>query len=262
MVGLDACATRTVDPDRVAHVRERLVGIDEATSLAEQFKLLADPTRARLLCALLEGGELCVCDLAETVGVPESSVSHALRLLRTAGDRPQPPAGPDDLLLARRRPRPPAARPLARAPPPRRRGPAMRAAIALVLLGSCSACSRSACASWVQWRRTGSTGFVRDAAGRADRLSASASGLGVVAMRARVRRRRSPTSPACALGRARQRRGRGRRHAARGRRHRAVTSSRSSGWVTRGASASTPTTRTDLVTAACSRSCATRSSPR
>src|SRR3546814_5123395 len=58
---------------------------DEARRLAEQFKLLGDPTRARLLYALLEAGELCVCDLAETIGVPESSVSHALRLLRTAG---------------------------------------------------------------------------------------------------------------------------------------------------------------------------------
>jgi DNA-binding transcriptional ArsR family regulator len=85
VVGLDACANRAADPDRVAAVRARLVGIDEATRLAEQFKLLADPTRARLLCALLEGGELCVCDLADTIGVAESSVSHALRLLRTAG---------------------------------------------------------------------------------------------------------------------------------------------------------------------------------
>lgn len=85
VVGLDTCSTRVVDPDRVASVREHLVDIDEAGRLAEQFKLLADPTRTRLLYALLEAGELCVCDLAETIGVHESSVSHALRLLRTAG---------------------------------------------------------------------------------------------------------------------------------------------------------------------------------
>jgi DNA-binding transcriptional ArsR family regulator len=85
VVGLDACATKLVDPARVAAVQERLVDRAEAGQLAEQFKLLADPTRTRLLYALLEAGELCVCDLAETVGSPESSVSHALRLLRTAG---------------------------------------------------------------------------------------------------------------------------------------------------------------------------------
>jgi DNA-binding transcriptional ArsR family regulator len=57
----------------------------EAAALAETFKLLGDPTRARILYALLEHGELNVSDLADTVEVPETSVSHALRLLRTAG---------------------------------------------------------------------------------------------------------------------------------------------------------------------------------
>ena len=85
VVGFDLCPAQLIDAERVASVRERLVGLEEAGRLAEQFKLLADPTRARLLYALLEAGELCVCDLAETIGVPESSVSHALRLLRTAG---------------------------------------------------------------------------------------------------------------------------------------------------------------------------------
>jgi ArsR family transcriptional regulator, lead/cadmium/zinc/bismuth-responsive transcriptional repressor len=85
VVGLDACSTRSVDPARVAAVRSQLLDLDEASRLAEVFKLLGDPTRARLLSALLEGGELCVCDLAAVTGVPETSVSHALRLLRTAG---------------------------------------------------------------------------------------------------------------------------------------------------------------------------------
>lgn len=85
VVGLDSCERKAIDPDRVAAVAEHLVDADEAAVLAEVFKLLGDPTRTRLLYALLEAGELCVCDLAETVGVPESSVSHALRLLRTAG---------------------------------------------------------------------------------------------------------------------------------------------------------------------------------
>ena len=85
VVGLDACSTRSVDPDRVESVKGRLVDLGEAGRLADLFKLLGDPNRCRILYALLEAGELCVCDLAETVDVPESSVSHALRLLRTAG---------------------------------------------------------------------------------------------------------------------------------------------------------------------------------
>ena len=85
VVGLDACSTREVDAQRVAAVAGRMVGADEASHLADLFKLVSDPNRVRLLYALLEAGELCVCDLAEAVGMADSSVSHALRLLRTAG---------------------------------------------------------------------------------------------------------------------------------------------------------------------------------
>jgi DNA-binding transcriptional ArsR family regulator len=83
--GLDTCALRMVDPDRVAGVRRRLIGLEEAERLAALFRLLGDRSRTRILFALAEAGELCVCDLAAAVGVPEASVSQALRLLRTAG---------------------------------------------------------------------------------------------------------------------------------------------------------------------------------
>lgn len=85
VVGLDACAVRSVDPARVAATREQLLPVDEAERLAELFRLLGDATRTRLLYALLEAGELCVCDVAATIGASETAVSHALRLLRTAG---------------------------------------------------------------------------------------------------------------------------------------------------------------------------------
>ena len=81
----DACSVRIVDADRVAAARARMITGDEATGVTELFRLLGDPTRVRMLYALAEAGELCVCDLAAVVEVPETSVSHALRLLRTAG---------------------------------------------------------------------------------------------------------------------------------------------------------------------------------
>lgn len=83
-IGLDGCAEKIVDPARVTETQKRLITPEEAGQLSELFRLLGDPTRARLLYALLEAGELCVCDLAATVDVPETSVSHALRLLRAA----------------------------------------------------------------------------------------------------------------------------------------------------------------------------------
>ncbi|MCP3973635.1 MAG: helix-turn-helix transcriptional regulator [bacterium] len=63
----------------------RILGLDDAQLLAAQFQLLSDPSRLRIVYALLEGGELCVGDLAELVEVSESATSHQLRQLRLAG---------------------------------------------------------------------------------------------------------------------------------------------------------------------------------
>jgi DNA-binding transcriptional ArsR family regulator len=64
---------------------ERLPDLEEAGHLAEMFRLLGDPTRVRILYALLESGEMCVCHLAAVVGTNETKVSQAMRLLRAAG---------------------------------------------------------------------------------------------------------------------------------------------------------------------------------
>jgi DNA-binding transcriptional ArsR family regulator len=80
----DACEVTLVDADRVQAARGKLPTASEIDRLADWFRLLGDPTRARILYALLEAGELCVCDLAATVDVVESTVSHSLRWLRAA----------------------------------------------------------------------------------------------------------------------------------------------------------------------------------
>lgn len=49
--------------------------------IIETFEALADPTRARILYALIQQ-PLCVRDLAILVGISESGVSHQLRFLR------------------------------------------------------------------------------------------------------------------------------------------------------------------------------------
>ena len=76
---------RMVHPERVEATRADLLTGEEASELAERFKLLADAGRLRMIYALLEAGELCVCDLAATVGASESATSHQLRQLRLAG---------------------------------------------------------------------------------------------------------------------------------------------------------------------------------
>lgn len=83
--GLDGCAIAESDPGRVEAVAGSLIDVDVAGDLAELFRLLGDPTRVRILFALLEAGELCVCDVAAVVETSETKVSQAMRLLRSAG---------------------------------------------------------------------------------------------------------------------------------------------------------------------------------
>ena len=50
-------------------------------AIAELFKGFADSTRVHIL-ALLSRQELCVTDIAETVDVSQSAISHQLRILK------------------------------------------------------------------------------------------------------------------------------------------------------------------------------------
>jgi ArsR family transcriptional regulator len=63
------------------------VGDDAALEVALRLKALADPARVKLMSLLLStpAGEECSRDLASTVGLTESTVSHHLTQLRRAG---------------------------------------------------------------------------------------------------------------------------------------------------------------------------------
>ena len=80
----DATHPCAPDPgsDRIAALTRALPPESTVEELASVFGLLGDPGRVRLLVTLLEGGEVCVHDLAAVTGQSESGVSHALRLLR------------------------------------------------------------------------------------------------------------------------------------------------------------------------------------
>ena len=59
----------------------------QAADLARTLKALADPTRLRLvsMVAAHEGGEACVCDLTEPLGLTQPTISHHLKILMDAG---------------------------------------------------------------------------------------------------------------------------------------------------------------------------------
>jgi len=57
---------------------------DTLRPLVDTLKALAHPVRLRIL-ALLQGGELCVCEVAEVLGLASSTVSEHLTALRRTG---------------------------------------------------------------------------------------------------------------------------------------------------------------------------------
>ncbi|SRR6266702_8067776 len=70
-----------IDAEAVQAARSAALPEAHLLLIVETFEALADPTRARILYALIQR-PLCVRDLAILVGVSESGVSHQLRLLR------------------------------------------------------------------------------------------------------------------------------------------------------------------------------------
>jgi ArsR family transcriptional regulator len=67
-------------------VREPL-SMQAATELAGQLKALSDPVRLRLLSVVAShtGGEACVCDISIGIEVGQPTISHHLKVLKTAG---------------------------------------------------------------------------------------------------------------------------------------------------------------------------------
>lgn len=79
-----AYAGTVVDLSAVRAARSALPVGPVLAGLAQVFAALGDPTRLRIVAALTDR-ELCVRDLAATVGQSESAVSHQLGLLRARG---------------------------------------------------------------------------------------------------------------------------------------------------------------------------------
>ena len=60
---------------------------EQAERIAHVFKALGDPTRVKLLSLIAagDGGEACICDLTEPVGLSQPTVSHHMKQLVEAG---------------------------------------------------------------------------------------------------------------------------------------------------------------------------------
>ncbi len=81
LVEEDGCRWRIVHLNRVARARDETIPDHEVDRLVSTYKVMADPTRLKIIMAL-GGGEMCVCDLSAFLGLSESAVSHQLRRLK------------------------------------------------------------------------------------------------------------------------------------------------------------------------------------
>ena len=78
---LECCECIEIHRDLLQRLRENMPDELELYDLAEFFKVFGDSTRIRILSAL-SAAEVCVCDLAEALGMTQSAVSHQLRILK------------------------------------------------------------------------------------------------------------------------------------------------------------------------------------
>lgn len=79
----ECCEEHVTHPDLIRRVTPDLPPEETLYDLAELFKVFGDSTRIRILYVLFES-EVCVCDIAEILGMTQSAISHQLRVLKQA----------------------------------------------------------------------------------------------------------------------------------------------------------------------------------
>ncbi len=83
VLGMECCEQVQVHDALVEQVRVHMPEESELFDLAELFKIFGDSTRIKILYVLFEH-EVCVCDIAELLGMTQSAISHQLRIIKAS----------------------------------------------------------------------------------------------------------------------------------------------------------------------------------
>ncbi len=75
------CECNEVHTDIVKNRKELMPDEETLYDLSDFFKIFGDSTRMSILFAI-DGEPMCVCDIAELLGMTKSAVSHQLKILR------------------------------------------------------------------------------------------------------------------------------------------------------------------------------------
>jgi DNA-binding transcriptional ArsR family regulator len=78
----DACSIPCFKEKLVRKIQKRLPPDDTLEEARSLFAALSDRARLKILIALRDGEELCVCDVAHVLGTTISTASHHLRKMR------------------------------------------------------------------------------------------------------------------------------------------------------------------------------------
>ena len=77
----DLCKVTVIHDDIVQKVRSGITDEKFLRKMAEMFKVLNDPTRLKIINALLIS-EMCVCDIAALMEMTQPTISHHLKIMR------------------------------------------------------------------------------------------------------------------------------------------------------------------------------------
>lgn len=78
---VECCDAVVTHEGTIKEVKKCMPEEETIRELADFYKVFGDATRVRILCVLLQA-EVCVCDLAELLGMTQSAISHQLRVLK------------------------------------------------------------------------------------------------------------------------------------------------------------------------------------
>ena len=78
---VEVCEVSVIHEDVLARVKARMPDEAPVYEVSELFKVFGDSTRIRILYLLFES-EMCVCDIAQLLGMTQSAISHQLQVLK------------------------------------------------------------------------------------------------------------------------------------------------------------------------------------
>ena len=78
------CDCNIIHEDVVKATLKKMPKQELFNNLAEFFRIIGDITRTKILY-VLDQNEMCVCDIANVLGMSKSSISHQLAVLRKSG---------------------------------------------------------------------------------------------------------------------------------------------------------------------------------